>query len=685
MVNITVNRVSGSSGPVTVDVTLTDVTATGGALCGGSVDYINPGTVTLTFPDSVSTLSFGVTLCSDVVLDLSETFTVTLSNPTGGATLGSPTTATVTIVDVPPPFAGTYTVGSGGTYPSLTNPGGIFQAINLVGTSGPVTIEIVSDLTGETGTHPLNEHPNAITIKPSGAPRTISGNSSTAIIKLNGADNVTINGSTAGLLVGGNPAIRELTIQNSNTTGAAIWIATNATSGATNNTIKNIKIVGPGAFGGQGIIAGSGATFGAAAENGRPNSNNTIQNNSAVGVQNAVFTFGDATTLDANWNIVENDFGSTVVADKLSFRGIAVQNAQNFIIRENRISGINSSTSTTATMSGILVGGTLSGGSIVRNEIKDIRQNNTTGWGSNGIFLNSASTSAGVTVANNFISDIASQGYNGFDQGDNGYGIMVNSGGGYQIVFNTIVMNANQVSTSGHSSCVNIESGLPVGGVDLRNNIFVNEQTVGNRYSIIDQGTTPAAYSNLNYNDYWNPTGANFGRLNAVNHTTLAAWQSATGLDANSLNVDPSFISATNFHLQATSSVRNVGTPITGITDDIDGQTRPNPVDSFVIQVDIGADEFYPPLAANASISGRVMTAGGNGIRNAIIMVTGGGLSEPRYAQTGTFGYYVFDNLPVGNTYVVTVISRRYIFSNPTRTVTLDDNVTDLNFEADGK
>lgn len=651
--NVVINRVGGSSGVATVDVTFADVTATGGTPCLG-FDYDNfGGTTTVNFADGQTTNTLFVPLCTDSISpEPPETFTVTLTNPTGGTGLGSPTTATVTITDVPPPFSGTYTVGSSGTYPSLTNPGGIFQAINLVGVAGPVTIEIVSDLTGETGTHALNEFaaPHTVTIKPVGVPRTISGTSSTAIIKLNGADRVTINGSIAGLLyepeaeaelLGGDPSIRELTIQNSNASGAAIWIATNATSGSTDNTIKNLNIVGPGAFGGQGIIAGSGTTFGAAAETGRPNSFNTIRNVRAHSVLNAVFTIGDPTTLDANWLITENDFGSATLAQKLSFRGIAVQNAQNFSITENRVSGISSATGSTSTMSGILVGATLNGGNILRNEIKDIRQNNTVGWGSNGIFLNSSSSLAGVTVANNFISDIASQGYNDFNQGDNGYGIMVNSGGQYGIWNNTIVMNTNQVATDGHSSCINIEDTVAAGSLAIQNNILRNTQTVGNRYGIIDQRTTPAVYSALSNNLYHNPTGAFFGRLNAINHSTLAAWQTATGLDGGSIDADPVFVSATNFHIQGTSPAIDAGTTIPLVANDFDGDARPQGA-----AYDIGGDEFVP-----YTVGGTVSGLAGTGL----VLQNNGGDNLPISAN----GPFTFPTaLGNGSPYNVTVFTQ---------------------------
>jgi hypothetical protein len=95
--------------------------------------------------------------------------------------------------------------------------------------------------------------------------------------------------------------------------------------------------------------------------------------------------------------------------------------------------------------------------------------------------------------------------------------------------------------------------------------------------------------------------------------------------------------------------------------------------------------EFLGSTAANASISGRVTTADGRGIRNAKVVITGESLPERRIATTGSFGYFTFEGLQTGQTYVVTVNSKRYTFSTPTRIITLVDNVADANFVADGQ
>jgi hypothetical protein len=92
--------------------------------------------------------------------------------------------------------------------------------------------------------------------------------------------------------------------------------------------------------------------------------------------------------------------------------------------------------------------------------------------------------------------------------------------------------------------------------------------------------------------------------------------------------------------------------------------------------------EFVATTAAQASVSGRVLTAEGQGIRNAKVVVTGNSIAEPLVTTTGSFGYFTFDGLHTGETYVVTVNSQRYTFSAPSRVISLVDNVADADFVA---
>ena len=76
------------------------------------------------------------------------------------------------------------------------------------------------------------------------------------------------------------------------------------------------------------------------------------------------------------------------------------------------------------------------------------------------------------------------------------------------------------------------------------------------------------------------------------------------------------------------------------------------------------------------------MTADGHGIRNVEVVITGNSLAEPLVVTTGSFGHFSFEGLATGETYVVSVNSKRYTFSTPSRVIALADNVVDADFIA---
>ena len=93
VVTIDVNRPGGSlGGPVTVDYATSDGTATAGT------DY-DAVAGTLTFAAGEAAKSVTVHVTSDTAQEDDETLQLKLTNPTGGASLGSPAGATVTIAD----------------------------------------------------------------------------------------------------------------------------------------------------------------------------------------------------------------------------------------------------------------------------------------------------------------------------------------------------------------------------------------------------------------------------------------------------------------------------------------------------------------------------------------------------------------------------------------------------------
>ena len=67
------------------------------------------------------------------------------------------------------------------------------------------------------------------------------------------------------------------------------------------------------------------------------------------------------------------------------------------------------------------------------------------------------------------------------------------------------------------------------------------------------------------------------------------------------------------------------------------------------------------PSAADAVVSGRVTTGFGQGIRNVRISMSSGD-GQLRYALTSSMGFYRFDDVPVGQTYIIEISSKRFRF-----------------------
>lgn len=84
-------------------------------------------------------------------------------------------------------------------------------------------------------------------------------------------------------------------------------------------------------------------------------------------------------------------------------------------------------------------------------------------------------------------------------------------------------------------------------------------------------------------------------------------------------------------------------------------------------------------LAANASVGGRVTDQKGNGLSRVSVTISGGELEAPITVMTNSFGAYNF-LVPVGQTYFVTVGSRRYSFEPATQVVTVNDSVNNADF-----
>ncbi|KAF2515462.1 hypothetical protein E0W68_13075 [Flavobacterium salilacus subsp. salilacus] len=511
---------------------------------------------------------------------------------------------------------GTYYVGTNGHFTTIT---AAVNHLNSNGVSGPVTFilknVLYNNASGEIFPITINNFTgssavNTVTFKPNKSVNVrieaTNVNHYTgvpAVFKLNGADYIVFDGSNDV-----NDSTRNLIIKNNSdidyTHRSVIWIASNGSNGATNNTIKYCKLRQEykndggnfcvGVYSGSNQSGNNNAFSAATADN----ANLKVIGNDFMNVKQGVYIEGNATTRTTNVVIHQNDLGSENNTETI-IQPAYLSNVNGFEYNDNYVYNLYRDTNSGDLRSaGIHVANNTTDGSILRNNMRDLTRTTTDSHTFAGITLASTNNSSNILVANNFILNVIAQGNSTADE--NGHGININSGGGYKIYHNTVVLNTNQPS-NGYSSALYVHSSVN-GSLDVRNNIFINNQTTGTRRTAIlvnkSLSSINSLFSHLDYNNYYSndkigfisSAGSADWPANPDYQTTLSGWQSFTGKDTNSISELPVFVSANDLHLAGNDNdaINNLGTPIATITKDIDGQIRNTDAP------DMGADEFGP-------------------------------------------------------------------------------------------
>jgi hypothetical protein len=413
-----------------------------------------------------------------------------------------------------------------------------------------------------------------------------------------GVDGVTITNNLIGNIVNANAESPK-----------GIWIATGTNSAiVSGNTISNLTLSNVGAYALTGIYVNPGATAASISID-----NNTVSTLSNAGTSLA---FAGILAFSPNTNITNNSVSGLTQVTSGAFWGIVQNGAVNSNCSNNIVSGLNTSTSGVA--NGINIQGISTGVNISKNKIFNIKNTNASGYTSVGLALASTSTTANITASNNLIYDIASYGY-ASQTTDNGYGINIYSGGGYNLYFNSVNMATNQTLATGVPACLIINTAVTtLNSLDIRNNIFAIPATMGtNRYAVLSNAAL-TTFAEINYNDYYT-SGPNLGYIGATDRADLTAWRIGSGKDANSVNVDPQFVSATDLHTTV-QGLNNTGVHIPSITTDYANVTRSNPPD-------IGAYEF--------TRSPNVTTLAASGITGSGAVVNGNVTAENESVTTG--------------------------------------------------
>ena len=437
-------------------------------------------------------------------------------------------------------LSGIYTIG--GATPDFPDVLTALGALNFAGVCGPTTFNLRSgtyydqfDLGQVIGMNATNTvtfrseegHRDSVTIDYGGA-----GSTNNYVILMNNADYF---------------HIEQMTLRNS---GASYGRVLDISGGSDYNVVYDCAIITQ--------ANASTSTFIVPIWSGGSNDNyNTFDGNSIVGGSYGAYWYGSGTSsLELGTVFSNNEFVDNYYT---GFR-IANQDAVHFT--HNRIYGA----STYTFRYGAYFYYCDKGSVITHNSIESSATSNFV-YPFYMYYCDAASSARGL-VANNMITT-GNASYTGTN-----YGMYVYYSG-YQNIYNNSV---NIVNGSTSSGALYLYNG---GANNVKNNTFTN---FGGGYAAYVYGTY--SINEMDNNNLFT-SGTILAYYDNSNTNTLAAWQTASGYDANSMSVNPGYYSEFDLHV-CSDSLNNAGTPLALVTDDIDGQMR------NVATPDIGADEFAP-------------------------------------------------------------------------------------------
>ena len=257
-----------------------------------------------------------------------------------------------------------------------------------------------------------------------------------------------------------------------------------------------------------------------------------------------------------NIGTANNMFKYNTITD-FSSCGIYVRNLVNTLILGNDINQPE-----TSGTNGIKLDGQNKGTSVDRNIIYLNNEGNGIVEGVD----TAASTNPNI-IANNFITI----GDTSIGSNTGGMGIYSFNNSYEYIYYNSINMVDKKASTT--SVGLKLTSGGSIyDSIYVRNNI-VSTTSGGEPITVTVSGGASTSFLNAcNYNDYYT-RGAHIGTWAGTNETTLANWRTASGKDANSLNINPFYITDTS-NLYTFNPNLKEGTAVSLVTNDIDGNTR---------------------------------------------------------------------------------------------------------------
>jgi hypothetical protein len=446
------------------------------------------------------------------------------------------------------PMHGTYDIGGGNN--NYANFSSAVDDMTLRTVDGAVIFDVygttyndslvMSPITGASATNTITfrEHTGALD-----EPVVLTRSVGQGVVRLVGADYVTIDG---------------IDITATGTCANAVHIYNNAD----HNTIKNCAVTGASVSSSsyRGIYVQAGG-----------NDYNTFDNLTVSGAGYGIDLYAASGTVD-----VKNEVKNCSITQGIY--GVRTYYQRGARVHDCDVQPGWSSAATT--VYGLYAATQTAGDSVFyyNNKVHNLRTSSS--YAATGIYT----VANPALIYNNWVYDFENTGTGAV------YGIYV-YGNVAQVYFNSVYIG-DVATTGGTSGTAHINGFFQTqssASVTLKNNIFQIDEPTDVCYAINrNNGTLASSDFNCVYSS---GPGAlyNMGRDGATDYATLAAWQGGTGRDANSVEGNPGFVSATDLHIDmAYVLVDEAGTPIAGITDDIDGDLRDT------VRPDIGADEYTP-------------------------------------------------------------------------------------------
>jgi trimeric autotransporter adhesin len=509
------------------------------------------------------------------------------------------------------PLGGTYSVGTGGTFTSLT---AAADAYNIACLTGPVTFVLTNTLySSSTETFPVvfmnnsdASATNSLLIVPAASTTVlIQGTSSgtAQVLKMLNARYITVDGLNSGGSA--------LTVQNTNTalTVPTILIASSnvADPGCRFVSVRNLSVTSFPANLGIGI-AGSFDNMQLISQGGLNNNFISITDNTVHSMVYGILASGPNSNPHSgsnNWLIANNLItGSTSLGSPLGFNpgAILIMNMQDFSIVSNTIAAVSYSTAYTYGIHCNMV----NTGTISSNVISNL---SSLSGGSSvvGIELTTGTINSNILVSNNMISAIAGWGFSNMSI----VGIRLGKytlTGGVKLLNNSIATNMGSVSIGQQMSgaCISLANYASY-PITIKNNLLYsntyNSGSNGSRFYCLHSTVTNSVVDEVDYNNYYAEGSQDvMGYIASSTYTNLAAMQAGFGQNLNSVSMDPAFTSSVNLHIDPTvpanSLLKGYGIPLTQVPIDIDSQTR------SLSNPDIGADEFTVTANCNSASGG---------------------------------------------------------------------------------